>query len=150
MWRPRCPIGLQASRLSWDSPEHNGAMDRTVVERWVARYERLWRMPGTELLAELFVPGASYLPSPWAPPVEGLEAIARFWEAERDGADEVFTMSSEVVAVDGGTAVVRVFVEYGARGSRPWRDLWVLRFATDGRCSSFEEWPFAPGQPDGH
>jgi len=40
-------------------------------------------------------------------------------------------------------------VEYAASG-RPWRDLWVLRFAADGRCSSFEEWPFAPGQPDGH
>jgi len=103
-----------------------------------------------DLLDELFVPGASYLPSPWAQPVEGLEAIARFWEAERDGADEEFTMSSEVVAVDAGTAVVHVFVTYGSPGSRPWRDLWVLRFAGDGRCSSFEEWPFAAGQPDGH
>jgi hypothetical protein len=125
-------------------------MDRTTVGQWVAAYERLWRTPGTELLAELFVPEASYLPSPWAEPVEGLPAIGRFWDAERRGADEEFTMSSEVVAVDGGTAVVRVFVSYGAAGSRPWRDLWVLRFAADGRCSWFEEWPFAPGQPDGH
>jgi len=125
-------------------------MDRTAVERWVGDYERLWRTPGTELLADLFVPDASYLPSPWAQPVEGLEAIARFWAAERVGADEEFTMSSDVVAADGGTAVVRVFVKYGAQGDRPWRDLWLLRFAADGRCSSFEEWPFAPDQPDGH
>lgn len=125
-------------------------MDRTTVVQWVAHYERLWRTPGTELLAELFVPDASYLPSPWAPPVEGLERIARFWEAERNGADEAFTMSSDIVAVDQDMAVVRVFVEYGASGQRPWRDLWVLRFAADGRCSWFEEWPFAPDQPDGH
>jgi SnoaL-like domain len=125
-------------------------MDRATVEQWVAHYERLWRTPGTELLAELFVPDASYLPSPWAQPIEGLEAIARFWDAERRGADEEFTMSRDVLAVDDGTAVVRVFVKYGAPGSRPWRDLWVLRFAADGRCSWFEEWPFAPGQPDGH
>jgi ketosteroid isomerase-like protein len=125
-------------------------MDRTTVVQWVARYERLWRTPGTELLAELFVPDASYLPSPWAQPVEGMEAIARFWEGERNGADEAFTMSSDVVAVDQKMAVVRVFVEYGATGQRPWRDLWVLRFAADGRCSWFEEWPFAPEQPDGH
>lgn len=125
-------------------------MDRTVVEQWVAGYERLWRTPGTELLAELFAPDASYLPSPWAQPIEGLQAIAAFWERERAGADEEFTMSSEVVAVDGATAVVRVHVTYGASGSGPWRDLWVLRFAGDARCSSFEEWPFAPGQPDGH
>jgi hypothetical protein len=125
-------------------------MDRTTVVQWVARYERLWRTPGTELLAELFVPDASYLPSPWAQPVEGMEAIARFWEGERNGPDEAFTMSSDVVAVDQKMAVVRVFVEYGATGQRPWRDLWVLRFAADGRCSWFEEWPFAPEQPDGH
>ncbi len=127
-----------------------GPMDRTTAEQWVACYERLWRTPGTELLAELFVPDASYLPSPWAQPIEGLEAIARFWETERDGADEKFTMSSDVVAMDGGTAVIRVLVEYGAAGNKPWRDLWLLRFAADGRCSSFEEWPFAPDQPDGH
>ena len=132
------------------SPAHNGAMDRADVVKWVAFYERLWRTPGTELLGELFVPDASYLPSPWARPVEGLEAITRFWDGERNGTDEQFTMSSDLVAVDADMAVVRVSVEYGASGSRPWRDLWVLRFAPDGRCSWFEEWPFSPDQPDGH
>jgi len=125
-------------------------MDREAVEQWVTAYERLWRTPGTGLLAELFAPHASYVPSPWAQPVEGLDAIAQFWEAERVSADEEFTMSSDVVAMDADTAVVRVLVTYGAVGQRPWRDLWVLRFAADGRCFWFEEWPFAPGQPDGH
>jgi hypothetical protein len=117
---------------------------------WVAGYERLWRTPGTELLAELFVPDASYLPSPWAQSVRGLGAIARFWAAERKGPDEEFTMTSHVVTVDGATAVVRVLVRYGGAVSSDWRDLWVIQFAEDGRCSSFEEWPFAPDQPDGH
>ena len=124
-------------------------MDRASVETWVAGYERLWRTPGTDRLAELFTPDASYLPGPWARPVEGLDAIARFWEAERNGADEEFTMSSEVVAVDSATAVVRVFVGYAESG-RSWRDLWVLGFADDGRCWWFEEWPFAPDQITGH
>jgi hypothetical protein len=75
--------------------------------------------------------------------------IAEFWEAERRGADEDFTMSSDVIAVDGRTAIVRVSVRYGASG-RIWRDLWVIQLAPDGRCSRFEEWPFAPDQPDGH
>ena len=130
-------------------PGHNGGMDRTTVERWGAEYERLWRTAGTEQLGELFAQDASYLPSPWAQPVDGLDAIARFWESERDGPDEAFTMSSDVVAVDGVTAVVRVFVTYDAPGGLSWRDLWVLRFTEDGRCSSFEEWPFAPPQADG-
>jgi hypothetical protein len=124
-------------------------MDRAAVEHWVAGYERLWRTAGTEQLVELFSPDASYLPSPWERPLEGLAEIAKLWEAERQGPDEEFTMSSEVVAVDAATAVVRVFVRYGASRAGPYRDLWVIRFATDGRCSAFEEWPFAPGQPDG-
>jgi hypothetical protein len=125
-------------------------MDRSAVQKWVADYERAWRTPGTGLLAGLFVSEASYLPSPWAQPVEGLDAIATFWEAERVGPDEVFTMTAEVVAVDGQTAVVRMVVSYGAPVTSSWRDLWVLRFAQDSRCSWFEEWPFAPDQPDGH
>ena len=127
-----------------------GAMDSAAVQKWVADYERAWRTAGTELLAELFTPQASYLPSPWAHPIQGLEAIAAFWEKERRGPDEKFAMSSEVVAAQSGTAVVRVMVVYGEDGQRPWRDLWVLRFAQNGRCSWFEEWPFAPDQRDGH
>jgi uncharacterized protein (TIGR02246 family) len=118
------------------------------VEQWVAGYERAWRTAGTEAVDELFTPDATYLPSPWATPVEGREAIHRFWEEGRDGPDEEFTFASEVVAVDGPTAVVRNAVDYG-RGSR-WRNLWVLRFADDGRCAAIEEWPFSPDQPDGH
>jgi ketosteroid isomerase-like protein len=124
-------------------------VEHSDVRRWVERYEGAWRLAGTEVLAELFTEGASYLVSPWEEPVEGLPAIGALWEAEREGPDEPFTMSPEVVAVEGDTAVVRVQVEYQATGSR-WRDLWVLRFADDGRCTTFEEWPFAPDQADGH
>jgi SnoaL-like domain len=125
-------------------------MDRESVGQWVGRYERLWRTPRTDRLRELFAPAATYRQSPWARPLEGLDEIGRFWESEREGADEEFTFASEVVAVDGHVAVVRVTVDYADPTSRRWRDLWVLEFAQDGRCSSFEEWPFAPEQDDGH
>lgn len=125
-------------------------MDRTTVERWVEGYERLWRTPGTDGLADLFRPDATYLPSPWSRPVTGLNDIAHFWDAERDSPDEGFSMSADIVAVDGDKAVVRVSVDYDRPDGGRWRDLWVMRFAEDGRCASFEEWPFAPGQPDGH
>jgi ketosteroid isomerase-like protein len=125
-------------------------MERVDVERWVAAYERAWRTAGTGDLAPLFAPDATYLVSPWATPVAGLAAIRELWEAEREGPDEAFSMTSEVVAVDGDTAVVRVAVDYGEPDPRRWRDLWVLRFDGGGRCVAFEEWPFAPAQPDGH
>ena len=124
-------------------------MEHAVVQRWVEGYERAWRTAGTDDLSRLFGPDATYLVSPWARPVEGLAAIRELWESERDGA-EAFTMTSDIVAIDGDTAVVRVAVAYGEPGGRRWRDLWVLRFDDDGRCVAFEEWPFAPGQDDGH
>ncbi|MGH8986024.1 MAG: nuclear transport factor 2 family protein [Acidimicrobiia bacterium] len=124
-------------------------MDRNDVKQWVAAYEQAWRTAGTDRLAYLFATDASYLPSPWAEPLRGLDELAPFWDAEREGPDEPFDMTSEVVAVEGSTAVVRLAVAYQATGER-WRDLWVLQFDRDGRCTSFEEWPFAPDQPDGH
>ena len=119
-----------------------------AVTDWVAGYERAWRTPGTAALGELFTETASYSPSPWAQPIEGLEAIRRFWDTARSGPDEGFRMRSEIVAIDGRVAVVRVDVDYND-GQR-WRDLWVLTLDATGRCERFEEWPFAPDQPDGH
>ena len=119
-------------------------MERDQVTAWVDRYERAWRTPGTDALAELFTEDASYSQGPYREPVRGLPALAGRWEAERDGPDEVFTMDSEVVAVDGDTGVVRVEVRYGRPVRQEYRDLWIMRFAGDGRCRQYEEWPYAP------
>ena len=119
-------------------------MDRQRVADWIAAYERAWRTPGTEPLGALFTTDATYLQGPYREPVAGLPAIARMWEAERDGPTEVFRMTSEIVAVDGDTAVARLEVWYGDPVTDEYRDLWIMRFAADGRCRAFEEWPFAP------
>lgn len=125
-----------------------GRVQRAMWESWIERYERLWGSAGTEALAELFTVDATYRPSPWREPVSGLDALAAFWEEERDGPDEVFTLTWEVLAVEGEVGVVRVEVTYEL--GEVWRDLWVIRLAADGRCTAFEEWPFSPTQPDGH
>ncbi|QUH03453.1 nuclear transport factor 2 family protein [Saccharopolyspora erythraea] len=121
-------------------------MDRERVRAWVTAYERAWRAPGTDGLSELFTPDASYQQSPYKEPVLGLPAISRMWEAEREGPDETFQMTSGLVAVDGDTAVVRLEVQYGEPVRQEYRDLWIIEFAPDGRCRAFEEWPFLPGQ----
>ena len=82
--------------------------------------------------------------APFEEPHRGAAALAALWERERRGPDEAFTMAHEVVAVDGPTAVVRVEVRYGPPTGLWFRDLWVLRFAADGRVRVFEEWPFSP------
>ena len=119
---------------------------RERVRDWLEGYERAWRSPGTVSLRELFTEDATYSPGPYEKPREGLPAIAELWEAERDGADEAFTMSSDIVATDGDIAVVRVDVGYSKPKKHEYRDLWLIEFAPDGRCRAFEEWPYWPGQ----
>jgi ketosteroid isomerase-like protein len=121
-------------------------VDRQQISDWLAAYERAWRAPGTEILASIFTESARYLQAPYATPVLGLPAIAEMWEAERDGPDEPFEMTSSIVAVDGDTAVVRVDVSYGRPVNEEFRDLWIIRFTPEGRCYDFEEWPFAPSK----
>lgn len=121
--------------------------DRAAVGRWLADYETAWRTPGREMLAGLFTEDASYLVSPYEDALAGLDAIGRMWDEERESPDEIFTLATEILAVEGPIAVVRAEVHYGYPVRQEYRDLWVLRLGEDGRCSHFEEWPFWPGQP---
>jgi len=122
-------------------------MDRADLAHWIERYERAWRTAGTASLDQLFTEQATYRSAPFDDPVVGLAAIAEFWEAEREGPDEPFTMAWEPVAVEGGVGVARVEVVYGDPSLGVFRDLWIVTLEGDGRCSAFEEWPFFPGQP---
>jgi ketosteroid isomerase-like protein len=123
--------------------------DRATVSRWLAGYEAAWRAAGTGSLAELFTGDATYLMSPYDPPVTGLAAIGRLWERERDGPDEVFTLATDILAVDGPVAVVRAEVHYGDPVQREFRDLWIIRLDGEGRCTWFEEWYFSPPRSAG-
>ena len=122
----------------------SGTVDRGRIEDWVAAYERAWRTAGTAPLAEIFSAEATYLTTPFAEPMRGLAELAEFWEAEREGPDEEFTLESEVVAVEGDTGVVRCEVVYGAPHDLSYRDIWIVRLDGEGRCFHFEEWPFWP------
>jgi mannose-6-phosphate isomerase-like protein (cupin superfamily) len=111
---------------------------------WVDGYQRAWRTAGTDGLPDLFTDDAEYRGSPYDAPVVGLAAISEMWDEDRSGPDEVFTMTAEVVACQGDTGVARVQVRYGEPLVQEYLDLWVVRFAADGRADRFEEWPFWP------
>ena len=112
--------------------------------RWVALYERAWRDGDLEAVDRLFTDDVQYLTSPYEQPRVGPAAIKDFW---LDDEGEVFTMIASPIAVEGRDAVVRVEVHYGDPERQEYRDLWVLRFAEDGRAEFFEEWAYWPGKP---
>jgi ketosteroid isomerase-like protein len=112
--------------------------------RWVREYERAWRADDAGAVRELFTADAAYRASPYEQPEVGHDAIEAFW---LDDAGKAFSMDARVVAVDGDVALVRVDVLYRTPTEQEYRDLWILRFAPDGRVADFEEWAYWPGKP---
>ena len=112
--------------------------------RWVDEYERAWRDSDREAVVQLFSDDAAYRASPNEPSKIGHDAINAFW---LDDAGKTFGMTADVLAVDGDVAVVRVDVVYNGPPEEEYRDLWVLRFAREGRVDDFEEWAYWPGKP---
>ncbi len=118
-------------------------MNADEVMRWVAEYERTWRAGDLAAVEQLFTEDAHYRPSPYEESEVGHEAIKAFW-LDDEGTE--FTVDAAPVAVEGQTAVVRVEVHYGSPVHQEYRDLWVLRFADDGRVEDYEEWAYWPGK----
>ncbi len=114
------------------------------VMRWVAGHEKAWREGDAAAVQRLFTDDARYRPSPYDDANVGHDAIKAFWF---DDEGEAFTMSASPVAVEGDAAVVRVLVRYGDPVRQEYLDLWVIRFADDGRVDDFEEWAYWPGKP---
>ena len=119
-------------------------MDRNQVMRWVDGYITAWRDEDVGGVERLFTEDAQYRASPCEEPEVGHQAIKAVW---LDDAGEVFTAAAEPFAVDGQQAVVRVEVRYGEPVRQEYRDLWLLKFAEDGRVCDFEEWAYWPGKP---
>jgi len=111
---------------------------------WVADYERAWRDRDIAGVTLLFTEEARYWRSPYEQPLIGHAAIQAFWQ-EDEGT--TFRVTATPLAVEGRDAVVRLEVRYGDPVTQEYRDLWVLRFASDGRVEDFEEWAYWPGKP---
>lgn len=119
-------------------------MDHDGVLAWVSDYERAWRGGDVYAVERLFTPGVRYRRSPYEPADVGHAGVKAFW-LEDDG--QTFTLEAETVALQGPVAVVRVVVRYLAPTEQEYTDLWVVRFADDGRVEDFEEWAYWPGKP---
>jgi hypothetical protein len=119
-------------------------MDHETVLAWVSGYEQAWRDEDLSAVERLFTPDAHYRVSPYADPLVGHDAIRSIWLSDEG---EAFSCRADVVAVEGQQAVVRLLVRYGEPVRQEYLDLWLLRFAGDGRVSDFEEWAYWPDKP---
>lgn len=119
-------------------------MIRDDVQRWLDRYIAAWRANEPGPIADLFTEEAVYRYLPYEHPsavVRGRDAIATSWLQE---GDEPGSWEARYApwAVDGERAVAVGSSHYRASGDEPERtyhNVFLLRFAPDGRCKEFQE-----------
>ena len=119
-------------------------MDRTTVQGWLDRYVQAWRANQPEPIAALFTDDAVYRYHPYGDDADaaiGREAILKAWLDEPDEPGS-WDARYQPYAVDGDRAVATGFSRYLAQGDKPERtfhNVFLLRFADDGRCAEFTE-----------
>ncbi len=122
--------------------------DSTTVTTWMNGYLRAWDSNSPDDIRALFTEDAEYHDAPFNDPRVGHDAIVAGWLEDQDQpGDYEFTWSQ--AGIDGDTAFVTGDTQYTE--SRRYANLWVIRFAADGRAESFTEWYMRhPDESDPH
>jgi ketosteroid isomerase-like protein len=119
-------------------------MNTTAVQQWLDAYVSAWRANAREPIAALFTDDVVYRYRPYGGERNasvGLEALVRDWLEQPDAPDS-WTAHYEPFAVDGDRAVATGWSRYVASDAGPERtyhNVFLLRFASDGRCAEFTE-----------
>jgi len=117
-------------------------VDRSSVQAWLVRYIHAWESNDAETIGELFTEEATYSYGPFRDDVLGRDAIVRSWLEDQD---EPGSWSAEYhpVAVEGDTAIANGrsrYLEPDGSMRTEYDNVFLLRFAEDGRCAEFREW----------
>ncbi|MFF2272368.1 nuclear transport factor 2 family protein [Agromyces sp. NPDC058136] len=118
----------------------DGTANRTPSDRttaWVDGYLRAWRSNDPAEIGALFTDDAVYLTAPDAAPRRGRAAIVAGWVDDADAPGE-WSFEWHLVHETSALAIVQGRTAYPAE--RDYLNLWVIRFAPDGRASEFTEW----------
>jgi uncharacterized protein (TIGR02246 family) len=121
-------------------------MDRMGVERWIESYRRAWETDDASDVASLFTDDATYKPYPW--PRErvgwqGRDEIVEKWIGRGDSKIG-WKFDHSVLAVEDDIAVIEGWTSYDRGEGEAWDEayanIWLVRFAEDGRARQFSEW----------
>lgn len=109
-----------------------------TLSSWVGHYTRAWESNDPDDIRALFTEDAEYRPRPYQPPWRGHREIVEGWlQAQDEPGDAQFQWRA--VVSDGTIGVLEGTTVYIKSGGT-YSNLWVIRFAPDGRASSFTEW----------
>lgn len=121
-------------------------MDRAGVERWIEGYRKAWASDATEDIEALFTEDVTYSPFPWPREMnkwEGRDTVVRKWQGHGDS-KLGWRFEHRILAVEGDTAVIEGWTEYDRGEGQAWEEayanIWLIRFAENGRAREFAEW----------
>ena len=110
---------------------------REQVQSWLDAYVEAWRSYDPAAIGDLFTEDARYAYRPHEARLEGREAIVASWSESPD-APGSWEAGYAPFMIEGDRAIATGETFYPAEGR--FSNLFVLRFAEDGRCSEFVEW----------
>lgn len=119
-------------------------MTHDDVQSWLDRYVEAWRSNDPADIGALFTDDAVYRYRPYggdAHATTGRDAIVEAWLEEGDAPDS-WEARYEPFAVEADRAVATGYSHYLAsadEAERTYHNVFLLRFAPDGRCAEFTE-----------
>lgn len=111
--------------------------DATTITAWMNAYLTAWASNEPDDIRALFTDDAEYRTAPFEAARVGVDAIVAGWIEDQDEPED-HTFTWHELGHDGDLAFVEGDTTY-AEGRR-YANLWVIRFADDGRATSFTEW----------
>lgn len=108
------------------------------LDEWMDGYVLAWSSNDSNHIEALFTEGAVYDPQTAGGPWEGIDEIVTRWQEIDDEEDNwefewlPVVETDEVAVVTGRTRYHEPALSY--------RNLFIIRFAEDGRCRDFTEW----------
>ncbi len=87
-----------------------------AVAAWLGRYKEAWEQRDAERAAALFTENAAYHEMPFDPPKAGRAGIRDYWATVTADQRNISFMS-QVVAIDGATAVARWSASFTLAGN---------------------------------
>jgi hypothetical protein len=113
-------------------------MQDSRTERWVEAYRAAWASNEPQAIRALFSPDAEYRTGPFDEPWMGAETIVERWLARKDIPGS-WRFRFQVLAENDEMGVVRGWTDY-VNPKRSYSNIWVIRFDSSGRATSFTEW----------
>ena len=119
-------------------------MTHADLQDWLDRYVAAWRANERAPIEALFTPDIVYRYRPYgdAHTDRGIDAVVGSWLGDDRDAPDAWDAAYEPFAVDGDRAVAVGWSRYLAAADAPertYRNVFLLRFAADGRCAEFTE-----------